>query len=76
MVQAKLRVGGLVLEDGTRELRVLRILLLLYRHGGLAGVFKGLEAKMLQTVLTAALMFVLYEKIARFVFFLLLGRRG
>lgn len=45
------------------------------RRGGLAGVFKGLEAKMLQTVITAALMFVLYEKIAHFVFLILLGRR-
>lgn len=27
------------------------------------GLFKGLEAKLLQTVLTAALMFLLYEKI-------------
>ena len=46
------------------------------RRGGLAGgVYKGLEAKMLQTVLTAALMFVLYEKISQFVFLLLLGRR-
>lgn len=28
------------------------------------GLFKGLEAKLLQTVLTAALMFLLYENIA------------
>jgi adenine nucleotide transporter 17 len=28
------------------------------------GLFKGLEAKLLQTVLTAALVFLLYEKIA------------
>lgn len=35
-----------------------------YRKFGLAGLFKGLEAKLLQTVLTAALMFLLYEKIA------------
>uniref|UniRef100_A0A3Q2EIL8 Uncharacterized protein n=1 Tax=Cyprinodon variegatus TaxID=28743 RepID=A0A3Q2EIL8_CYPVA len=34
-----------------------------WRHGVL-GLFKGLEAKLLQTVLTAALMFLLYEKIA------------
>uniref|UniRef100_A0A665URM6 Peroxisomal membrane protein PMP34-like n=1 Tax=Echeneis naucrates TaxID=173247 RepID=A0A665URM6_ECHNA len=32
------------------------------RHGPL-GLYKGLEAKLLQTVLTAALMFVVYEKI-------------
>ncbi|KAL0992647.1 hypothetical protein UPYG_G00096160 [Umbra pygmaea] len=34
------------------------------RKHGLQGLFKGLEAKLLQTVLTAALMFLLYEKIA------------
>ncbi|XP_061838095.1 peroxisomal membrane protein PMP34 isoform X1 [Nerophis lumbriciformis] len=34
------------------------------RKFGLLGLFKGLEAKLLQTVLTAALMFLLYEKIA------------
>lgn len=32
------------------------------------GMYKGLEAKLLQTVLTAALMFVAYEKIAAFIF--------
>ncbi|XP_061567068.1 peroxisomal membrane protein PMP34 [Cololabis saira] len=30
---------------------------------GILGLYKGLEAKLLQTVLTAALMFVIYEKI-------------
>ncbi|CAL1588885.1 unnamed protein product [Knipowitschia caucasica] len=34
------------------------------RRYGISGLFKGLEAKLLQTVLTAALMFLLYEKIA------------
>lgn len=34
------------------------------RKYGMLGLFKGLEAKLLQTVLTAALMFLLYEKIA------------
>ncbi|KAM4531661.1 peroxisomal membrane protein PMP34 [Odontesthes bonariensis] len=33
------------------------------RKYGMLGLFKGLEAKLLQTVLTAALMFLLYEKI-------------
>jgi adenine nucleotide transporter 17 len=39
------------------------------------GLFKGMEAKLLQTVLTAALMFAAYEKIATFVFKLLLNRQ-
>uniref|UniRef100_A0A7N8XW18 Peroxisomal membrane protein PMP34-like n=1 Tax=Mastacembelus armatus TaxID=205130 RepID=A0A7N8XW18_9TELE len=33
------------------------------RRNGVLGLYKGLEAKLLQTVLTAALMFVVYEKI-------------
>lgn len=33
------------------------------RKYGFLGLYKGLEAKLLQTVLTAALMFVVYEKI-------------
>ncbi|MBN3293533.1 PM34 protein, partial [Polypterus senegalus] len=35
-----------------------------FRSEGILGLFKGLEAKLLQTVLSAALMFLLYEKIA------------
>ncbi|XP_073246582.1 peroxisomal membrane protein PMP34-like [Porites lutea] len=38
---------------------------------GFIGLYKGLEAKLLQTVLTAALMFAAYEKIAAFIFRLL-----
>ena len=34
-----------------------------HRKHGFLGLYKGLEAKLLQTVLTAALMFVVYEKI-------------
>ncbi|XP_023279045.1 peroxisomal membrane protein PMP34-like [Seriola lalandi dorsalis] len=33
------------------------------KKNGFLGLYKGLEAKLLQTVLTAALMFVVYEKI-------------
>lgn len=35
---------------------------------GVLGLYKGLEAKLLQTVLTAALMFVVYEKITAVTF--------
>lgn len=38
-----------------------------YRKFGVAGLYKGMEAKVIQTVLTAALMFTVYEKIANFV---------
>ncbi|XP_048576012.1 peroxisomal membrane protein PMP34 isoform X2 [Nematostella vectensis] len=40
---------------------------LIREQGGL-GLYKGLEAKLLQTVLTAALMFLAYEKIAAVTF--------
>ncbi|XP_008328366.1 peroxisomal membrane protein PMP34 [Cynoglossus semilaevis] len=46
------------------SLRTIKNLLLhRIRKYGMLGLFKGLEAKLLQTVLTAALMFLLYEKI-------------
>ena len=38
------------------------------RHQGVGGLYKGMEAKLFQTVLTAALMFVAYEKIAAVTF--------
>uniref|UniRef100_A0A7N6BUS3 Solute carrier family 25 member 17 n=2 Tax=Anabas testudineus TaxID=64144 RepID=A0A7N6BUS3_ANATE len=47
------------------SLRTIKCLLVnRVRKYGILGLFKGLEAKLLQTVLTAALMFILYEKIA------------
>ena len=39
-----------------------------FRQNGLRGLYKGLETKMTQTVLMAALMFLTYEKIASVVF--------
>lgn len=47
---------------------VMYLLINRVRKYGMLGLFKGLEAKLLQTVLTAALMFLLYEKIASFTF--------
>ncbi|XP_076866588.1 peroxisomal membrane protein PMP34 [Brachyhypopomus gauderio] len=43
--------------------RVTNLLVNRVRRSGVQGLFKGLEAKLLQTVLTAALMFLLYERI-------------
>ncbi|CAN9505234.1 unnamed protein product [Ophioblennius macclurei] len=42
---------------------VLFLLMDRIKRNGFLGLYKGLEAKLLQTVLTAALMFVVYEKI-------------
>ncbi|XP_076121760.1 peroxisomal membrane protein PMP34 isoform X1 [Alosa pseudoharengus] len=47
---------------------VMYLLINRVRQYGMLGLFKGLEAKLLQTVLTAALMFLLYENIASFTF--------
>ncbi|XP_065108905.1 peroxisomal membrane protein PMP34 [Paramisgurnus dabryanus] len=47
---------------------VMYLLINRVRKWGMLGLFKGLEAKLLQTVLTAALMFLLYEKIASVTF--------
>lgn len=49
-------------ENGQTGRRSLMVLCSCRKHGFL-GLYKGLEAKLLQTVLTAALMFVVYEKI-------------
>ncbi|KAJ7381975.1 hypothetical protein OS493_037853 [Desmophyllum pertusum] len=50
---------------------IFSLLARLVREQGVKGLYKGLEAKLLQTVSTAALMFVAYEKIAAFIFRLL-----
>lgn len=68
LAQARQRHGS----DG--KISTAALLLTILKQKGPAALFSGLEAKLLQTVLTAALMFVTYEKIARFVFVLLLRR--
>ncbi|ELK07988.1 Peroxisomal membrane protein PMP34 [Pteropus alecto] len=66
-VQSILRFGRHRLNPENRTLGSLRnILYLLHqriRRFGIMGLYKGLEAKLLQTVLTAALMFLVYEKL-------------
>ncbi|NXS65382.1 PM34 protein, partial [Pandion haliaetus] len=66
-VQSILRFGRHRLNPENRTLGSLRNVLYLLqqrvRRFGLMGLYKGLEAKLLQTVLTAALMFLVYEKL-------------
>uniref|UniRef100_A0A8C3R854 Solute carrier family 25 member 17 n=1 Tax=Cyanoderma ruficeps TaxID=181631 RepID=A0A8C3R854_9PASS len=66
-VQSILRFGHHRLNPENRTLGSLRNVLYLLqqrvRRFGLMGLYKGLEAKLLQTVLTAALMFLVYEKL-------------
>ncbi|XP_011169843.1 peroxisomal membrane protein PMP34 [Solenopsis invicta] len=73
LVQNKLRHGhkfpNLPPNAGT-----LQILFHVLKKQGISGLYKGMEAKLLQTVFSAALMFLAYEKIARFVFRILLHK--
>lgn len=73
LVQTKLRHGhkypNLPPDAGT-----LQILFYILKKQGIGALYKGMEAKLLQTILTAALMFLAYEKISRFVFRILLHR--
>ncbi|XP_063703557.1 peroxisomal membrane protein PMP34 [Culicoides brevitarsis] len=66
LVQTRLRHGT---KGGNLppNMGTIKMLLHILRTQGAAGLFRGLEAKLLQTVLTAALMFMTYEKIATFV---------
>lgn len=68
VAQARLRHRG---AQGPGKDGAASLLLALIKQKGFLGLFRGLEAKLLQTVLTAALMFATYEKITRFVFSLL-----
>jgi len=48
------------------------VLMKLYQKGGFLDWFRGMEAKLWQTVLTAAFQFSVYERIQLFIFWLLL----
>ncbi|KAK3861925.1 hypothetical protein Pcinc_032155 [Petrolisthes cinctipes] len=74
LVQAKQRHGHNY-EGLPQKAGLISIMFYIIRRHGFWGLFKGLEAKLLQTVLTAALMFVCYEKIAAVVFAVLVGRK-
>lgn len=71
LVQAKFRSGS----RNVKKLNTLQALLDIIRSNGAKGLFKGLEAKLLQTVLTASLMFLCYEKIVSFVFHIMRIKR-
>ncbi|XP_032674546.1 peroxisomal membrane protein PMP34 [Odontomachus brunneus] len=73
LVQTKLRHGHKY-PNLSPNASTLQILFYILKKQGMRGLYKGMEAKLLQTVFTAALMFLAYEKIARFVFRILLHR--
>ncbi|XP_072127944.1 peroxisomal membrane protein PMP34-like isoform X2 [Mobula birostris] len=71
-VQSLLRFSQRKMARGRGILGSLRSIIYLLsqrvKRQGFWGLYKGLEAKLLQTVLTSALMFLVYEKIAGFIF--------
>lgn len=75
LIQTKLRHGHKY-PDLPPNAGTIQILFYILKKQGIFGLYKGMEAKLLQTVLTAALMFLTYEKISRFVFRILLHRPG
>lgn len=58
-----IQVGQARIRSSTRKITLLRCLVDLVRSRGVSGMYRGLETKLLQTVLTSAFMFVVYEKI-------------
>lgn len=76
LVQTKLRHGDNEFKKNLPpNSGILDIFYYIVKNHGVKGLYVGLEAKLLQTILTAALMFMAYEKIARFVTSLLLLAR-
>ena len=74
LVQTKLRHGDSEFKKNLPpNAGMIDILFQILKNKGIKGLYQGLEAKIWQTVLTAALMFMAYEKIIRFVKTLLLN---
>lgn len=72
VVQAKSRYGS----DEVKNKRMMEILMdIVDKDGVSGGLYKGLESKLLQTVMTTALMYLAYEKIVAFVFSVLLSNK-
>ncbi|PVD38005.1 hypothetical protein C0Q70_00610 [Pomacea canaliculata] len=65
VIQSRLRAG---LSKAEKAQSMIQNILYLVKQQGIGALYKGMEAKLLQTVLTAALMFLAYEKIAAFTF--------
>ncbi|CAG2116347.1 unnamed protein product [Medioppia subpectinata] len=69
VVQSKQRYGT----EEAKKMSMIEILRWIVRKNGVQGLYKGLESKLLQTVLTTALMYLCYEKISATVFQIMRG---
>jgi adenine nucleotide transporter 17 len=85
LIQTRMRHGGGGRNAGVKSLRkdlanqdnrFTKVLMNILKTHGVKGLFKGMESKILQTVLTSALMFVIYEKIHRWVRSVMLAGRA
>ncbi|XP_055843641.1 peroxisomal membrane protein PMP34 [Episyrphus balteatus] len=65
LVQTKQRHRSKSDEFVAKNAGTIQMIMMILRQQGAKGLFRGLEAKILQTVLTAALMFSIYEKVAK-----------
>ena len=63
IVQAKLRNGG---SDLQNSMNIIQALINQFKYHGFRS-YKGLEAKLIQTVLSTAVMYLFYEKLIRFI---------
>lgn len=65
VVQSRLRAKeGIALSLGaSKEIGTMQMLARIWKQDGRSGFFKGLDAKLAQTVLNAALMFAFYERL-------------
>lgn len=73
LLQIKLRHGH-TYPDLPQDVGMKELTSYILKKHGFNGLYKGMEAKILQTIFTAALMFATYEKIAAFVFRLMRSR--
>jgi len=74
IVQARARHGQS--GEGGQRSKVLHMVATILRESGPAGLFKGLDSKLVQSVVAAGFMFLTYEKIAALVFAILGARRN
>jgi len=72
LIQTKLRHGKQ--GDIQKNAGMIQLLMMIVKREGVIGLYRGMESKIIQTVMTAALMFATYEKIVKFVMSLLLSQ--
>lgn len=70
-----LQVAQTEMRAGNKYKGTVHCLMTIYEKEGIQGWFKGFSAKIVQTVLTSAAMFLLYEKLSHAIFIFIVRRR-